>query len=121
MSKKILVVDDEKDLAFLMVETLKTEGYEVISTTNAPQGLELAVKKHPDLIVLDVMMPVINGYNFCRLLKSQPQLKHIPVILVTSRIEDIDKQIGKEVGADAYITKPFASEVLLRKVKELVH
>ena len=120
MSKKILVVDDEKDLAFLMEDLLKTEGYDVLTSTSAPKGLELAIKTNPDLIVLDVMMPIINGYNFCRLLKAQPNLRNIPIILVTSRDENRDKEIGQEVGADAYITKPFASEVLLKKIKEFL-
>jgi len=120
MRKRILIVDDEKDLTFLMGDLLKEEGYVVLSTNSAPQGLEMALKNEPDLIVLDVMMPVINGYNFCRLLKTQAQYKKIPIIMVTSRVDENDQKIGSEVGADAYIPKPFQSEILLKKIKELV-
>ena len=76
--------------------------------------------KYPDLIVLDVMMPIINGYNLCQLLKNDPKHKHIPIIILTSRNNEKDKQIGHEVGADAYLAKPLDIPLLLGKIKELL-
>ena len=83
-------------------------------------GLEIAMKKQPDLIVLDVMMPIINGFNICRLMKSEETCKHIPIILLTSRVTEEDRRIGQEVGADAYLLKPLNTEEFLYKVKELL-
>jgi len=80
----------------------------------------MALKAVPDLIILDVMMPVVNGYNFCRLLKSEQNHKNIPIILLTSRSEEKDMAIGQEVGADAYLAKPVNMDVLLGKIDELI-
>jgi DNA-binding response OmpR family regulator len=117
---KILVVDDDLGLIKLLGAVLKTKGYDVLTASEAPRGLEMAMKQAPDLIVLDVMMPIINGYNICRLLKSQEKHKHIPIVLLTSRSTEDDRKIGKEVGADAYMAKPLNTEEFLVKVRELL-
>ncbi len=117
---KVLVVDDDPSVIRLVETLLKSRGYQVLTADEAPRGLEVAVKQTPDLIVLDVMMPIINGFNICRLLKSQPNLSHIPIILLTSRSSEEDRQIGLEVGADVYIAKPLNTEEFLGKVKELL-
>ncbi len=119
-SKSILVIDDDLGQVRLVETLLRSKGYNVLVADEAPGGLELAMKKSPDLITLDVMMPVINGFNICRLLKSQEELKHIPIILITSRITAEDQRIGEEVGADAYLLKPLNSEQFLIKVEELL-
>ena len=117
---RILVVDDDPGFVKLVDGVLNSNGYEVITAQEAPAGLEIAMKESPDLIVLDVMMPIINGYNICRLMKSNDKCKQIPIILLTSRSGEEDKKIGEEVGADAYLAKPLNTEMLLGKVKELL-
>lgn len=119
-SRRILVIDDDPTVVKLTSSILSTTGYEVLTATEAPVGLELAMKEKVDLIVLDVMLPIINGYNICRLIKTQEARKNIPIILLTSRTEDEDRKIGQEVGADAYIAKPLERENFLRTVAELI-
>ena len=99
---------------------LKANGYHPILAHEAPIGLEMAVKNLPDLIILDVMMPIINGYNLCTILKTEQKTKKIPIIMLTGRSEEIDKTIGQKVGANAYLTKPFLMEQLLTTIKDLL-
>jgi DNA-binding response OmpR family regulator len=115
--KKILVVDDDPTLTALVSQCLKTNGYEVTAVTEAVDGLEHAMKYGPDLIILDVMMPIINGYNFCRLLKHEEDKKHIPIVLLTSRDQAKDIEIGLEMGAEAYLVKPLNTAELLKTIK----
>ena len=118
--KRILIVDDDHVIIRMIEGRLQAHGYEVISSTEAPVGLEFAMKNNPDLIILDVMMPIVNGYNFCRLIKSEVNYRKIPIILLTSRTGQNDIAIGQEVGADAYLPKPVNIEELLSKIKELL-
>jgi len=120
MSRRILVVDDDPVIVKTLEGNLKSNGYEVIVSHDATEGLEKAFKQFPELIILDVMMPIINGFNFCRLLKSQEKHQSIPIIMLTSRAEEEDRKIGIEVGADAYLVKPFNTEELLARIKELL-
>lgn len=120
MTKKILVVDDDPIVSKMLGKRLEANGFEALVAQEATVGLEMAIKQLPDLIILDVMMPIINGYNFCRLLKTQNLQKEIPIIMLTGRSEEEDKMIGKEVGADAYFVKPPEMEVVLAKIKELL-
>jgi len=116
---KILVVDDDPGIDKLLETRLTANGYDVLVANDASVGLEMAVKKSPDLIILDVMMPIINGYNICRLLKKEEKLT-TPIIMVTGRTTEEDKEIGKGVGADAYLTKPVNTELLLSTIKDLL-
>ena len=116
--KKILIVDDEKDIVETLAFMLKAKGYECISAYDGEAGLSLAKSQNPDLVILDVMMPKINGYKICRLLKFDTKYKDIPIIMVTARSQDEDKLIGEETGADEYITKPFEFSELLDKIKK---
>jgi DNA-binding response OmpR family regulator len=118
---RILVVDDDPSVIRLLAGLLKTSGFEALLADDAPSGLELAMKQKPDLIVLNVMMPIINGFNICRLMKSEAACKHIPIILLTSRVTEEDRRIGQEVGADAYMLKPLNTAEFLHKVEELLH
>ena len=120
MPKRILVVDDDPVIVRMLESKLQSNGYEVITSQEATNGLEIAIKEFPDLIILDVMMPIVNGYNFCRLLKSQEKHKDIPIMMLTSRSEAEDRRIGKEVGADAYVLKPFNIDELLGTVRSLL-
>ncbi len=114
--KTILIVDDDPVQVKLLSETLTAKGYEITTSVEAAKGLQTAMDKAPDLIILDVMMPIINGYNFCKLLKSHETKKQTPIILLTSRDQKEDIEIGMEVGADAYLTKPVNITELLRTI-----
>lgn len=113
----ILIVDDEPVEVALLESVLRREGYRISSAAAADRGLQMAMDHGPDLIILDVMMPLINGFNFCQLIKNQDDSKHIKIIIVTARDEMEDIEIGMEMGADAYLTKPINTQELLRTIK----
>ena len=115
---KILIVDDEKDIVETMAFMLISKGFETIFAYDGEEGLKLAKEEHPDLIILDVMMPKINGYKICRLLKYDAKYKNIPIIMVTARSQENDKLIGEETGADEYITKPFEFTDILEVINK---
>jgi DNA-binding response OmpR family regulator len=117
---KILVVDDEAQLVSVVQMRLEANGYDVITAGDGEEGLKKAKAENPDLIMLDVMMPKMDGYKVCGLLKNDMRYSKIPVILFTARAQQDDKDVGLEVNADAYITKPFEPPVLLAKIKELL-
>jgi len=119
-AKRILVVDDEKDLVVMISTALKHNGYEVITANDGQEGLEKAKTEKPDLIVLDLMLPRINGYKVCGLLKKDTRYAKIPIILLTAKANAEDIELGKKVGADAYVTKPYERETLLSKIEELI-
>ncbi len=118
--KKILVVDDEISLTKVVEIRLRAAGYDVILAHDGQEGLEKAKTESPDLMILDLMLPKMDGFKVCGLLKSDVRYKKIPIIIYTARVQDSDQRLGKEVGADAYITKPFDPQVFLEKVKELL-
>jgi len=120
MSKKLLLVDDEKDMVFAVKLQLEAYGYEVTTATDGQEALEKARREKPDLIILDLMLPKIDGYKVCRMLKFDEKYKKIAIVMFTARVQKSDEKIGFEVGADAYITKPFEPQVLLAKIKELL-
>ena len=117
--KKILIVDDEPDIIEILQFVLEGAGFECLTAFDGEKGLKLAREASPDLIILDVMMPKINGYKICRLLKFDAKYKDIPILMVTARSQEGDKAIGEETGADEYITKPFKIEYVLERVKSL--
>jgi len=116
-SKKILIVDDEVDLVETVRFPLEMEGYHVLISYNGEDALNQARKENPDLILLDLMLPKLDGYKVCRLLKFDDRYKHIPILMLTAKTQERDKALGMETGANEYITKPFEMEDLLRKVK----
>lgn len=118
--KIILVVDDNPTDLRLTSSLLTAQGYCVITADEAPAGIEAAMNRRPSLIILDVMMPIINGYNICRLMKDQKDYAHIPILLLTSRTSEDDHRIGREAGADAYISKPFQREEFFSEVQRLL-
>ena len=115
--KKILIVDDEADIIEILQFILEAEGFKCITAFDGEEGLKLAREIHPDLIILDVMMPKINGYKISRLLKYDNKYKDIPILMITARSQEEDKIIGEETGADEYITKPFNVDFVVEKVK----
>ena len=118
--KRILVVDDEEDILSVLKFRLEANNYEVLSATDGQEGLNKARSERPDLMILDLMLPKLDGYKVCRMLKFDEGYKNIPIIMFTARDQKKDEELGKEMGADAYIPKPFESEVLLEKIKELL-
>lgn len=120
VQKKILVIDDNLTDLKLITSLLESGGYSILAMGDAALGLEKAIAVKPDLLVLDVMMPIINGYNICRLLKNHSECCKIPILLVTSRSTNADRKIGEEAGANSYMAKPFNGEMLLKKVQQLL-
>lgn len=118
-SKKLLVVDDTEDVVKLVKMYLEYHGYEVVIARDGQEGLDKARDEMPDLIVLDLMLPKMNGYKVCGLLKRDARYAKVPIILFTARTQEKDVKLGQEAGADAYITKPFDPDVLLSRIKEL--
>ena len=115
--KKILVVDDEVDLVETVRFPLEMEGYDVLVSYNGEDALNQARKENPDLIILDLMLPKLDGYKVCRLLKFDERYKHIPILMLTAKTQEKDKTLGMETGANEYITKPFEMDYLMEKVK----
>ena len=120
MPKKILLADDEADIVNLVSARLKANGYEVLSASDGETALKLAKEGQPDVVILDVMMPKLDGYKVCRLLKFDSRYKGIPVIMLTARTQPEDIQLAAECGADAYMTKPLNSQEFLAKIAELL-
>ncbi|MEJ2721982.1 MAG: response regulator [bacterium] len=117
---KILVVDDEVYILHILDFSLGAEGFDVITANNGELAVEKAIQERPDLIVLDVMMPVLDGYETCRRLKRESETKHIPVILLTAKGREADKRLGFEVGAVDYIVKPFSPNRLIGRIEEII-
>ena len=118
--KKILIIEDELELVSLMRSRLKDHNYEVISALNGLEGIDLARQEIPDLIILDVMMPKLDGYNVCRMLKFDEKYKKIPIIILTARGSEQDRNIAQQIRADAFLTKPFRSEILMQEIKKFL-
>lgn len=114
MSKTILVVEDEKTIADILVFNLQREGYQTLEANDGAEGLKLATEKNPDLILLDVMLPVMDGFEVCKNIRKTSQ---VPILMLTAREEETDKVLGLELGADDYITKPFSMRELMARVK----
>jgi two-component system phosphate regulon response regulator PhoB len=121
MSKaKILVVDDEEDIRELVALNLAPEGFDVLACDTGECALDTARRKQPDLIILDLMLPGIDGLEVCKTLKADAKTKHIPIVMLTAKGEEADIVTGLEVGADDYMTKPFSGKVLVARVRRLL-
>jgi two-component system alkaline phosphatase synthesis response regulator PhoP len=121
MSKgRILVVDDEIYIVHILDFSLGMEGYEVLTALDGEQALERLKSDKPDLIVLDIMMPKVDGYEVCRTIKTNPETQHIPVILLSAKGRNVDQKMGFDVGADDYITKPFSPRKLVERINALL-
>ena len=120
MGRKILIVDDEPDMVEMLKIRLEAAGYSTMTAQDGQEALRLAREEGPDLIILDLMLPKLDGYKVCRLLKFDKKYKHIPIIMFTARAQDSDIKLGKDVGADAYMTKPFDAQALMVKVSQLL-
>lgn len=114
---KILVVDDEPPIVELVKFNLEKEGYEVVVAYDGMTAIDRTMEEKPNLIILDIMLPEVDGFEVCRSLSQNPQTKDIPIIMLTARGEEVDKILGLEFGADDYITKPFSPRELMARVK----
>ncbi len=112
--KKVLLVEDDQPLAEVVTYNLRKEGYEVVTAGDGIQGLETARREKPDLVLLDIMLPGLDGLELCRLLRKD---YNVPIIMLTARVTETDKIVGLEVGADDYITKPFSVKELMARVR----
>jgi len=118
--KTVLIIEDEEDLREIMVYNFKREGYDVISVESGENGLASAKNDHPDIILLDLMLPKMSGLDVCRELKQDGVTKKIPIIMVSAKGEEADIVCGLELGADDYVTKPYSPRVLLARVRALL-
>jgi two-component system, OmpR family, alkaline phosphatase synthesis response regulator PhoP len=116
-NETILLVEDDVDIRELVRYNMEREGYKVVASASAEQAKSALAKKVPNLILLDLMLPGMDGFSFCRELRKDERTAKIPVIMVTARVEDADIVAGLEVGADDYVTKPFSARVLVARVK----
>jgi len=118
---KILVVDDEKHIVKIVEFNLKKKGYDVFIANNGLEALEQVEKNKPDLILLDVMMPEMDGLEVCKRLKNDDRYKDIPIIMLTAKGQEIDRDTGIKFGANMYITKPFSPKLLLGQIEEILN
>ncbi len=114
MSYKILVVDDESSILNIIAFNLKKEGYSVVTAQDGEEAIEMFKAEKPDLILLDIMMPKIDGYGVCKRIRD---VSEVPIIMLTARADEVDKVLGLEIGADDYVTKPFSNRELMARVK----
>ncbi len=115
MAKRVLIVDDEKAIVDILEYNLQRDGYETLKAYDGPEGLRMAREESPDLLLLDVMLPGMDGFEVCRTLREENN--DVPIVMITAREEETDKVFGLENGADDYVTKPFSMRELLARVK----
>lgn len=119
MAKKLLIVEDDRSLASVLEYNFDSAGYEVFCAHDGQDGINQARNKNPDVIILDLMIPVVDGIEVCRQLRSESATRQTPIMMLTAKAEETDQLIGFSVGADDYVVKPFSVRVLLEKVKSL--
>lgn len=120
MKEKILIVDDEADILTLLEYNLEKAGFRIISANDGPDAIEITKKENPGLIILDIMLPSMEGTEVCKILKGGDATRHIPIIMLTAKGEEVDRIVGFELGADDYITKPFSPRELILRVKAVL-
>jgi two-component system alkaline phosphatase synthesis response regulator PhoP len=120
MGKKILVIEDDPGTLRLVDYSLRQEGYEVITASNGLDGIRKALGDSPDLVILDVMLPGMDGFEICYRLRSEPSTKQLPILMFSAKAQEIDKDTGIRVGADDYLTKPSAPAEIVSHVEKLL-
>ncbi|MFZ3115972.1 MAG: response regulator [Syntrophales bacterium] len=120
MQKNILIVDDEKDIVELVAYNLDREGYRITKAYDGQQAWQFIRENRPDLLILDLMLPGINGFELCRLIRKQRETEDLPIIMLTAKTDSVDKIMGLEIGADDYLTKPFNVRELLARVRAVL-
>ncbi|MDE2223502.1 MAG: response regulator transcription factor [Candidatus Omnitrophica bacterium] len=117
--KKILVVEDDRDISELIAYNLEREGYDIACLYEGAPVIDFVRKRKPDLVILDLMLPEMDGLEICRILKNDPHAKHIPIVMLTAKGEESDVVVGLQMGADDYIPKPFSPKVLVARIKAI--
>jgi DNA-binding response OmpR family regulator len=120
MKRKILVVDDEVAIVRVLKDRLEVEGFEVLTAYDGLQGVEIAQKEQPDLIIMDITMPNMDGLTAARLLREKPETAHIPIVMLTARGQETDEQAGYQAGAVLYLMKPFSTRQLVREIRKIL-
>ena len=120
MKRKILLVDDEPGIQMVISARLEAEGYEVLIAKDGQEGLDLARSESPDIVLLDIMLPKLDGYKVCRMLKFDKTFESIPIVMFSAKGADADKKLAEQVGADAYIVKPFDMNLFTQTVQRLL-
>lgn len=120
MDKKILVIEDDPATLRLIDYSLRHEGYQVLTASNGLEGIRKAHNEKPDLIILDVMLPGIDGFEICHRLRSEPDTTQLPILMLSAKAQEIDKDTGLKVGADAYLAKPAAPADIVSRVESLL-
>lgn len=120
-TKKILIIDDEPSVIAILKTRLEAIGYEVVEAIDGEEALHQTEKEMPDLIILDIMLPKIEGFKICRILKYDDRFKKIPIIMLTAKGQEKDRKLGYEVGADKYINKPYEAEELINEIDKLIN
>jgi two-component system phosphate regulon response regulator PhoB len=118
--ESVLIIEDEEDIRELVNYNLSKEGYQITSAESGEEGLKTAKSKQPNLIVLDLMLPGMDGLEICKLLKADPKTQHIPIVMLTAKGEESDVITGLELGADDYIAKPFSPKVLVARIRMIL-
>jgi two-component system alkaline phosphatase synthesis response regulator PhoP len=118
--RKILIVEDDRDIVEMVEYNLRDEGYATVSALNGEDGVNSARKERPDLIILDIMLPVMDGFEVCRALKSDEATARIPIIILSAKSQETDKVVGLELGADDYVTKPFSPRELIARIRAIM-
>jgi DNA-binding response OmpR family regulator len=119
-SKKILIVEDEKDILQLVKLYLEKDGYRTVAAMTGPEGLRLVKSERPDLVILDLMLPELDGLEICKKIRTARETALLPIIMLTAKAEEADTVVGLELGADDYVTKPFSPKALVARVKALL-
>ena len=120
VNKRILVIEDDPGSLRLIRYTLEREGYQVLAATNGLAGIRKAQSEEPDLIVLDIMLPGIDGFEICHRLRAEPQTAQLPILMLSAKAQEIDKATGLKVGADVYISKPWHRRELVTKIATML-
>lgn len=120
MKRKILVVDDEVAIVRVLKDRLEMEGYEVLTAYDGSEGVEIARKELPDLIIMDITMPNMDGLTAARKLREQPETSRIPIVMLTARGQESDEKAGYQAGAILYFTKPFSTRQLVREIRKIL-
>lgn len=118
--KRILVVDDEIYIVHILEFSLTMEGYTILTAFDGEEALRVIEKERPDLVVLDIMMPKLDGYEVCQRLRKDDRFSTLPIVLLSAKGRSIDREVGLQAGADDYITKPFSPRKLIEKIRELL-
>jgi DNA-binding response OmpR family regulator len=118
--RRVLIVDDEPNIVTALEFLLERRGYEVLVATNGEEALEIAGRCHPDVMLLDVMMPARSGYEVCQRVRERPDLRHVKVVMLSAKGREAEVSKGLSLGADLYITKPFSTSELVERIDELL-